>query len=354
MHGPATSEIWQTAFGKDFGGMAQGDKKMGQKGMNAMFIMTHDEIKHVLWQGKKITYGNAVVNYRPQKVEPYRICITAGGNLVTYKSSPSIHTADLNTAKFHWNSVISTPAKYMCLDIKKNHLMACLKYFEYMQIPLTLSPKWIQIQYKMKGVAYQGYTYLEIRHTVWGLPQAGILANKRLQKKLRPFGYFKHMNTPGLWYHELHPISFTVVVDNFGVKYIYKDDVNHLVASIKATYTLTKDWSGDLYCGIMLSWDYINQTVDILMPGYTKKKLQEYNHVQSKHTQTCPYLPAPKQFGMEAQAPLPPNVSPRLNKAGIRCEQRIVGSILYHVRVGDMAVLKALSTIASEQTTATK
>jgi hypothetical protein len=28
--------------------------------------------------------------------------------------------ADIDTAKIHWNSVVSTPnAKYMCLDIKK-------------------------------------------------------------------------------------------------------------------------------------------------------------------------------------------------------------------------------------------
>jgi hypothetical protein len=37
MHDPATAEIWQMAFGKDFGGMAQGDLKMGQKGTNAMW-----------------------------------------------------------------------------------------------------------------------------------------------------------------------------------------------------------------------------------------------------------------------------------------------------------------------------
>jgi hypothetical protein len=30
MHDPATAEIWQTEFGKDFGGMAQGDEKTGQ------------------------------------------------------------------------------------------------------------------------------------------------------------------------------------------------------------------------------------------------------------------------------------------------------------------------------------
>jgi hypothetical protein len=120
MHDPATAEIWQMAFGKDFGSIVQGDIKMEQKGTNAMFVMTHDEIKHVLWQEKKITYGNPEVNYRPQKEDPCRICITAGGNLVTYKSSLSVCTADLDTAKLCWKSVISTPgAKYMCLDIKK-------------------------------------------------------------------------------------------------------------------------------------------------------------------------------------------------------------------------------------------
>ena len=44
MNDPATMEIWQTAFGKDFGGMAQADNKTGQKGTNAIFVMTHEEI----------------------------------------------------------------------------------------------------------------------------------------------------------------------------------------------------------------------------------------------------------------------------------------------------------------------
>jgi hypothetical protein len=48
MNDPATSETWQTAFGKDFGGLAQGNHKTGQKGTNAKFVMTHDKIRHVL------------------------------------------------------------------------------------------------------------------------------------------------------------------------------------------------------------------------------------------------------------------------------------------------------------------
>ena len=44
MHDPDTMKIWQTAFGKDFGRMAQGDNKMGQKGTNSIFVTTHDKI----------------------------------------------------------------------------------------------------------------------------------------------------------------------------------------------------------------------------------------------------------------------------------------------------------------------
>jgi hypothetical protein len=221
-------------------------------------------------------------------------------------------------AKLHWNNVISTPgARYMCLDIKNFYLTACLKYFEYMQMPLTLFPKLIQIQFNMKTLAYKGYVHLEMRRAIWGLPQARILANKKLHCKLAPFGYFKHVNMPGFWYHESRPISITLVVDNFGVKYVNKDNDDHLIVSIKTPYTLTKDCLGDLYCRIALSWDYINRMVDISMLGYIKKKIQEYNHVIAKRNQTCPYAPAPKQFGTEAQALLPTNDSPCLDKVGI-------------------------------------
>jgi hypothetical protein len=55
MHDPATAETWQTAFGKDFGGMTQGDNKTGQQGTNAMFVMTHNEIKKAYELKKKFT-----------------------------------------------------------------------------------------------------------------------------------------------------------------------------------------------------------------------------------------------------------------------------------------------------------
>jgi hypothetical protein len=70
MNNPATAKVWQTAFGKEFWGMAQGDKKTGQKGTNAMFVLTHDKLAYVLQAGKKFTFANPVVDYWPQKEDP--------------------------------------------------------------------------------------------------------------------------------------------------------------------------------------------------------------------------------------------------------------------------------------------
>ena len=53
MNDPDTTEIWQTAFGKDFDGMAQGDNKTRQAGTNSVFIMTHSEIDIAMKVGYK-------------------------------------------------------------------------------------------------------------------------------------------------------------------------------------------------------------------------------------------------------------------------------------------------------------
>jgi hypothetical protein len=72
MHNPATAEMWQTAFGKDFGSMAQGDNKMGQRGTNSIFVMTHDKIASIP-KHQTVTYAHVVVDFCPQKANPHRI-----------------------------------------------------------------------------------------------------------------------------------------------------------------------------------------------------------------------------------------------------------------------------------------
>ncbi len=108
-------------------------------------------------------------------------------------------------------------------------------------MPLAVFPVWIKKQYNLDKHVHIGYVYLCMERAVWGLPQAGILANKLLQKRLVPHRYYKCINTPGLWKHEWHPISFTLVVDDFGLKYVGKEHANHLVECIRTKYKLFED-----------------------------------------------------------------------------------------------------------------
>ena len=94
-------------MGKVFGNMAQGDKKMGTKGTNSIFVMTHEQIRNIP-RDRVVTYARLVVNYRPQKEDPNRVRMTAGGNLIAYPGELTTRTADISTAKILWNSVIST------------------------------------------------------------------------------------------------------------------------------------------------------------------------------------------------------------------------------------------------------
>jgi hypothetical protein len=278
MQDPTTSEIWMTALGKDFGSMSQGDDKTGMKGPDTMFVMNSKDVPNTP-KNQPPTYAKVVVAYHPQMEDPHQIRITAGGNLMNYPGELTTCTANMTTAKLHWNSILNTPkARYMCLNIGNFYLTAMLDCYKYMKMPLRFSPPWIITQYDLLNKVVGGYVYLQLRKAVWGLSQADILANKLLQKCLAPHGYYKCTNTLGLWKHTMCPISFILIVNDFGVKYKHHEDIDHLIAAIKTKYKLTEDWTGDLYCGIKLNWDYDKPTLHISMPGYIVKQLQRYKH----------------------------------------------------------------------------
>ena len=98
-----------------------------------------------------------------------------------------------------WNSVLSIQdAKYMCIYIKKIYLGTPLDRYEYMCIPLTMFPEHVAQQYQLREKEKNGFIYVEIRKAIYGLPQAGVLSNKLLKKRLAPAGYYKMPHTPGL------------------------------------------------------------------------------------------------------------------------------------------------------------
>ena len=84
--------------------------------------------------------------------------------------------------------------------------------------------------------------------------------------------------TPELWKHTSRRTTFTLCFDKFGVQYFSKDDANHLIDAIHATYECSIDWEGTQYCGLTIACNYPEEYVDISIPGYMKKALNKFNH----------------------------------------------------------------------------
>jgi hypothetical protein len=184
------------------------------------------------------------------------------------------------SSKLLWNSTISTPgACFAGADIKNMDLETPLDCFEYMRMPISLFPTNIIDHYQLNNKVIKDYVYMEIRKGMYGLPHPGILTNKLLKKRLTMHGYFKKPHISGLFSHKSHPIWLNLAVDDFGVKYIGEDTLQHLYNSLWAeAYDIVEDHAGDLYYGINLKWNYAKGYVDLSMPTYVMKQLTRYSH----------------------------------------------------------------------------
>jgi hypothetical protein len=315
---------------KELHRLAQGCPSV-TKGTNTICYLLHANMCKIT-QDRTVTYACTVIDHRPQKEDPNRVRITVGSNLINYPLELTIPTADMVSSKILWNSGISTKdARFAGADIENMYLKTPLDWYEYMKMPIALFPTDIIEHYRLNEKVLGGYVYMEIRKGMYGLPQAGVLANKLPKERLARHGYFEEPHTPGLWKHVSRPVWFNLSVDNFGIKYIGKENLQHMYDALrKETYKIAEDLEGDLYCGIALKWNYAKHHVDLAMAKYVMKQLTKYGHVAPLKPQHCPYSLNPIKYGKDNQAPSPLNDSPLLNEAGKKCIQQIVGSFLYY------------------------
>ena len=234
-----TRDTWIEAIAKGLGRLVQGYNDT--KGADTVKFMNLDEIANIP-KGKIVTYARIVVDHRPQKTDPNRVRITAGGNLINYPFELTTRTADVTTSKILWNSTISTPgARYVCSDAKNFYLATPLKDPEYMRIAANLVPQEFIELYKLQDKIKNGYIYMKIVRGIYGLPQSGKLANDLLKKRLAEEDYFEVEHTPGLFKHKWQPVWFTLVVDDFGIKYISEEHRDYLLGILNKYYDMETD-----------------------------------------------------------------------------------------------------------------
>jgi hypothetical protein len=219
--------------------------------------------------------------------------------------------------------------------------------FEYMWIPIKDIPAEIMQQYKLDALAVNGKVMVEIRKGMYGLVQAGKIANVRLQEHLAKHQYFPCTTTPGLYRHSTRPIAFALVVDDFGVKYERKADALHLQQCLKALYEVTTDWTGELYLGITLAWDYTRRFVELSMPGYIDKALQRFGIETPSRLVHAPHTWSTPIYGQKTQLTSPPDSSPDLGPTERTRLQEVVGVLLYLARAIDPTLLATLGTIGT-------
>jgi hypothetical protein len=149
----------------------------------------------------------------------------------------------------------------------------------------------------------------------------GILANRLLAEILAPHGYRQTKMTPGLWTHDTLTVTFSLVVDDFGVKYEVLANANHLTNALEQHYTISKDWTGGMYRGIALQWDYLTKHVVLSMPRYITAMLHKYQHPPTKRPQYAPHRWTEPAYGQHIQYAPPPDESATAYSSDITREQ---------------------------------
>jgi hypothetical protein len=144
------------------------------------------------------------------------------------------------------------------------------------------------------------------------------------------------------------------VVDEFDIAYMGKQHAEHLINVIENDYEFTKDWTGTLYCGITIQWDYRKLTARLSMPGYIPAALHKYRHPAHTSPQHAPHTWNKPNSGATQQLTLPDDTTDLASEPDKKRIQRVTGTLLFYARVIDPTMLMTISTIAAQKSKATK
>ena len=144
-------------------------------------------------------------------------------------------------------------------------------------------------EYNLETIVNEdGYCYAEIRKALYGLCESGYIPNVELKRILRSEGYVPSKFTPGLFTHKTREIVFSLVLDDFGVKYKKREDAEHLLKTIQGRYPVKAECDSTFHLGMTLEFDNDKRTYKMSMPGYVKQVLIKFHHEFSTTTHSPP------------------------------------------------------------------
>jgi len=261
--------------------------------------------------------------------------------------------------KVHLNAVVSENARFGTIDICDYYLGTDLPTPESLTLYLDGYPPSLLVdlciaQFVKYNSQNRPYMYADIVKTMPGLPQSGFLSQTRLISHLSSGGY-RQTATPMLFRHVERDIDFTLVVDDFGIKYQHDADWDHLCSHLRLLYAIKPHPVGSQFLGFTIVHDRRARTISLSYPGYIASLLARVRPGGVKHAETPSIYHAPNYGSSGPQISRrdsTPTVSDTLRKE----LQVVVGSILYYARAVDGRMLEAvseLSCLQSQPTVAT-
>ena len=303
----------------------------------------------------KMMYYNPVLTKKVKNGElVYRVRGTAGGNNSSYEGDKTAYVADMTTFKILCNKTISDKHLTMSTaDISDMYLHSTLQEPEYMWIHLSDIPAASLAQFKVHTYVTPGATKVAVRIKggMYGLPQAGLLAQEKLVKVLYDNGYYMCKNTTCLFKHDVLDTVFTLTVDDFAISH-RPGDLTHLLDTLRAVYPITYVTNTSIidYVGFKaeFSYDIPIRTCTLSMPGYMKAACERF-HIHPSHNTHNPELFVPIVYGSTAPQLAKEDTSARLSPADRTLVQQIVGVVLWYARGVDGTMLKAVNSVGSAQ-----
>jgi len=310
--------------------------------------------------GRSATYANPVGRIKlVDNQRTFRVRLTYGGNNSDFDGLRTSHTVDIATVKMFLNAIVTEDADYVTLDLEDFYLFTVLDRPEYMRMPVAYIPQDLRIELGMATLPDDASVLWEINKGLYGMPQAGLLAKTALNTLLSANGYDECVFTQGLYKHKTRPISFTVWVDDFLIKFkrgTSKADINHLLDVLRTKYKFKIDWNGRQYLGLTI--DYRRPTksrrsLTISIPGYATRMNNELGIARPAHDPKSPIAYTAHTYSSGPQMETIDDTPP-LDAAGIQFVQRVVGKCLFFGRMVAPSIELATNTIGATQAKATQ
>ncbi len=192
---PTLSTTWNTSYANKLGRLCQGigtrpNKGKHIKGTITLFPIPYDKIPADC--RREITYSKIICKVQPEKGDDAdHTRITIGDNNIAYPRDVGAPTGSIELVKLLNNSVLSQRNTRLLatMDLQNFYLNSPLDQSEYVRIKLVDIPQEFIDKYKLNKLARDSWIYFKMRRGMYGLPQAGILANNLLQDRLAKFDY---------------------------------------------------------------------------------------------------------------------------------------------------------------------